>query len=92
MFGAGHNMTKNVQQNRKQLASKRFKFKRNSKNAAYSDKNIVISVKTKKFSKEKTEEVKAAIRANAKKERKKLITIYIVVFVLIISTFAWVLS
>ena len=87
MFGAGHNMNKNVQQNRKQLASKRFNFKRNSKNSFFSDKSIVLPVKTKKFSKEETERVKATIRENAKKEKKKLLVIYITVFAIIITAF-----
>ena len=91
MFGAGHNMNKNVQQNRKQLASKRFKFKRNSKNLVYSDKSIVISVKSKNFSKAQTQDAIDKIRANAKKEREKLISIYVIVFTIIVALFIWIM-
>lgn len=84
-------MNKSFQQNRKQLASKRNKFKRNSKSAVYSNKSVVVSVKKKHISEAKTKDAIEKIQRQAKKDRERLVAIYVVVFTIIIATFAWVL-
>ena len=88
MFGSGNN---SFQQNRKQLASKRIKFKRNSKNSAYSDKNVILKVKTKPISKAKSEDAIEKIQRQAKKDLEKLISMYVIVFTIIVALFIWII-
>jgi len=88
MFGSGN---KSFQQNRRQLGSKRNTFKRSSKTSAYADKNVILKVQTKPISKAKTDDVIEKIRAKAKKDKEKILALYVVVFTVLIALFVWVL-
>ena len=92
MYGSGGlHMTKTVKRNRSMLTSKRKGFRNKSNNTVYAKDTLVMSFKTKKVSKEKKEEVIANIRRNARKEKVKIILVYVAVFTIIITSFVLIL-
>ena len=92
MYGSGGlNMTKTVKRNRNMLTSKRNGFRKKSNQSVYTKDTLVMSFKTKKVSKAKTQDAIEKIQWQAKKDRDKLIFIYVVVFTIIVALFIWIM-
>lgn len=84
-LGAGHvlDMINRMKQNRAQRPSNRDKFKQNNREGIYSSE-VKEKPKFKTVPEEELLRIKEQIQINAKKQRKREIKIFSIVFVLII--------
>ena len=94
-FGAGHtqDMINRIKQNKAQRASKRKKFKENNREGIYVNYEKSKEINSKTIPKKKLTKIKKEIRKTARKNRKRNIFIYMILFssvlALLISLLLW---
>lgn len=94
-FGAGHtqDMINRIKQNKAQRASNRKKFKGNNREGIYVNYEKSKGINSKPIPKKKLTKIKKEIRKTARKNRKRNILIYMILFscvlVLLISLLLW---
>lgn len=94
-FGAGHaqDMINRIKQNKAQRTSKRKKFKENNREGIYVNYENSKGINSKTIPKKKLTKIKKEIRKTARKNRKRNIFIYMILFssvlALLISLLLW---